>query len=158
MFGRDGDFSVAEIRKMAIELAVDEVTAIPGFRLPVESNLAPLDLLLAPAATEPFGRALVEAIILGTPVVATRGAGHSEIIGAWGGGELGNESDTPEETAAMCLRILAEPDRYRLSDTARRDLAAQLTPDAHAERVIRVYERAARKPRRASPRVQPAHT
>ena len=61
---------------------------------------------------EPFGRALVEAIILGTPVVATRGAGHSEIIGAWGGGVLANETDTPAEAATLCLEVLAEPDRY----------------------------------------------
>lgn len=156
MFGRDGDFTIAEIKQKAIEYAVDEVTAIPGFRLPVEINLAPLDLLLAPAPTEPFGRALVEAIILGTPVVATRGAGHSEIIGAWGGGLLSNETDTPAQTAALCLEVLAEPDRYRLSDAARHALAEDVTPQAHARRVLSVYERAARKPHQAQDRVRAA--
>ena len=157
MFGRDGDYSLAEIKRMAIKHAVDEVTAIPGFRLPVETNLAPLDLLLAPAPTEPFGRALVEAIILGAPVVATRGAGHSEIIGAWGGGLLSNEADTPAEAAALCLQVLAAPDRYRLSGIARRKLAEDVTPQAHARRVLGVYERAARTPHRTSERIHAAH-
>src|SRR5690606_31540887 len=78
MFGRDGDHTIADMRRQAADLGLDKIVAIPGFRQPVEANLAPLDLLLAPAPREPFGRALVEALILGTPVVATRGAGSEE--------------------------------------------------------------------------------
>lgn len=153
MFGRDGDYTIRDIRRRAAELGIDHASAIPGFRQPVESNLAPLDLLLAPAPREPFGRALVEALILGTPVVATRGAGHSEIIGAWGGGQLGNEDDTAERTAELCLETMGAADRYRLSPARRADLAAQLAPDAHADRMLAVYQRIVRSgPRRISRR------
>ncbi len=150
MFGRDGDHTIADIQQRAADMGISKVTAVPGFRQPVEANLAPLDLLLAPAPREPFGRALVEALILGTPVVATRGAGHSEIIGAWGGGQLANEDDTPEMTARLCLETLAAPDRYRLGAERRAALAAELAPEAHAERVLAIYQRAVRsgQPRR----------
>jgi glycosyltransferase involved in cell wall biosynthesis len=140
LFGRDGDYTAKEMKQQVIEYALDEVTALPGFRQPAEMNLASLDLLLAPAPREPFGRALVEAIILGTPVVATRGAGHSEIIGAWGGGELGNENDTPAETASLCLQVLAAPGRYTLPPERRREIAVDLAPEAYAERILRIYE------------------
>jgi glycosyltransferase involved in cell wall biosynthesis len=144
MFGRDGDFSIAEIKELAAGLGLGGVIEIPGFRQPVEANLACLDLLLAPAPREPFGRALVEAIILGTPVVATRGAGHSEIIGAWGGGLLASESDTAEEVANLCAAVLATPDRYRLPPSRSAEIAEELTPDAYADRILALYGQIAR--------------
>ncbi len=149
MFGRDGDFSVGEIRKQAADLGIGDVTAIPGFRQPVEANLACLDLLLAPAPREPFGRALVEAIILGTPVVATRGAGHSEIINAWSGGVLGNESDTAEEMAELCVAVLSAPDRYRLTPQHTEAIAAELSPGRYADRLLSLYDQISgpRRPR-----------
>jgi glycosyltransferase involved in cell wall biosynthesis len=144
MFGRDGDHAVHDIRRRAVDLGVHWATAVPGFRQPVEANIACLDLLLAPAPREPFGRALVEAIVLGTPVVATRGAGHSEIIGAWGGGLLSNADDSPQMVAQLCSGVLAAPDRYRLSPVQRKELASSLSPRAHAERMLAIYARASR--------------
>jgi glycosyltransferase involved in cell wall biosynthesis len=144
MFGRDGDHTAREIQQRALDMGIHWATALPGFRQPVEANIACLDLLLAPAPREPFGRALVEAIALGTPIVATRGAGHSEIIGAWGGGLLANQDDTPQMVAQLCSDVLATPDRYRLSRARRLEIATSLSPRAHAERVLGIYLRAAR--------------
>jgi glycosyltransferase involved in cell wall biosynthesis len=147
MFGRDGDHAIGQIRAQADQLGVGGVTAAPGIRQPVEANLACLDLLLAPAPREPFGRALVEAIILGTPVVATRGAGHSEIIGAWGGGRLADANGTPESVADLCESVVAAPDTVRLSPGRAAQIAAELDPDAYAGRMLNLYERISR-PRR----------
>lgn len=139
MFGRDGDFSIADIRLLAVKHGVAAATAVPGFRQPVEANLAAIDLLLAPAPREPFGRALVEAIVLGTPIVATRGAGHSEIIGAWGGGVLADDDDTAATVADLCAAVLANSDRYRLPPERIDEIAVQLSPAAYAERMLRLY-------------------
>lgn len=139
MFGRSGDFSVSDIQKIASDLGIGGVTATPGFRQPVEANLACLDLLLAPAPREPFGRAVVEALILGTPVVATRGAGHSEIIGGWGGGLLANESDTAADVANLCVTVLTSPERYRLKPQRAAEIAAELAPEAYADRMLNLY-------------------
>ena len=103
------------------------------------------------APREPFGRALVEAIILGTPVIATRGAGHSEIIGAWGGGELANEDDTAAETTSLCLQMLAAPSRYVRPPVRRREIAADLGAEAYAERILRIYEGISRPRRHSAP-------
>jgi glycosyltransferase involved in cell wall biosynthesis len=151
MFGRDGDHTTREIHQRALDMGIHWATALPGFRQPVEANIACLDLLLAPAPREPFGRALVEAIVLGTPIVATRGAGHSEIIGAWGGGVLANQDDTPQMVARACSDVLGAPEGYRLSRDRRLEIATSLSPRAHAERVLGIYSRAVR----ARPRSQP---
>lgn len=139
MFGRDGDFSIADVRKLASDRGIGALTANPGFRQPVEKNLAALDLLLAPAPREPFGRALVEAIILGTPVVATRGAGHSEIIDAWGGGVLANGDDKAADVADLCVSVLAGRDRYRLTAPRISAIVDELSPAAYARRILSVY-------------------
>lgn len=139
MFGRDGDYAAADVRQLAIDRGVGAVTRIPGFRQPVETNLAALDLLLSPAPREPFGRALVEAIMLETPVVATRGAGHSEIINAWGGGVLSNGDDMAADVARLCTSVLAEPNRYRLSAARIDEIASELSPGAYAHRMLRLY-------------------
>jgi glycosyltransferase involved in cell wall biosynthesis len=144
MFGRDADHTVRHLQQRALDMGIHWATALPGFRQPVEANVASLDLLLAPAPREPFGRALVEAIVLGTPIVATRGAGHSEIIGAWGGGLLANQDDTPQMVAQLCSDVLAAPDRYRLPPARQQEIAASLSPRAHAERVLGIYSRATR--------------
>jgi len=43
-----------------------------GFRSDISACMAGLDALLVPAVNEPFGRTLIEAMLLGTPVIATR--------------------------------------------------------------------------------------
>lgn len=150
MFGRDGDHTVAGMRSKAGELGVGAITAFPGFRQPVEANIGSLDLLMCPAPREPFGRTLVEAIILGIPVLATEGAGHSEIIRTWGGGELVAEEASAAEMAAACLSVLAKSGELVLPEARRRQIAADLSSDAHAERVMRIYERALGHVRKAS--------
>lgn len=142
MFGRDGDYSLADIRNRAAALGLLELMATPGFRQPAEANLACLDVLVAPAPREPFGRALVEAMILGTPVVATGGAGHSEIVNAWGGGKLVNEVASPAQMADEVINVMATAGQTVLSVDQRKDLAAALAPEAHAARVVKIYEKA----------------
>lgn len=146
MFGRDGDHSVSTIKQLAVDHGIAGLVAVPGFRQSVEANIASLDLLLAPAPREPFGRALVEAILLGTPIVATRGAGHSEILGVWGGGLLVDETATPEEVAERCHYVLASPSTYRVSASNVARIAQDLSPDSYADRFAALYDRMLRRP------------
>jgi glycosyltransferase involved in cell wall biosynthesis len=142
MFGRDGDHTKHEVQQLAEERGIGHLLTVPGFRQPVEANLAALDLLLAPAPREPFGRALVEAMLLGTPIVATRGAGHSEIIGAWGGGVLADERAMPEAVARLCSDVLASPDAWTISAARAAQIAEDLSADSYAGRFLALYDEA----------------
>ena len=139
LFGRAGEISVEALERRAGEVGLAGRVLMAGFRLPPEANLAALDLLLMPAINEPFGRTLVESLLLGVPYVAADDAGHSEIHLRWGGGIMIDADASAEEYAAACHKAIADPDSVRLPKDRRRAIAAELTPGHHAADVMEVY-------------------
>ena len=68
------------VMQRAEELNIAKHIRLMGFRRPIEPWMQALDVLLVPAVREPFGRTLIEAMFLGTPVVATDDGGNREAI------------------------------------------------------------------------------
>ncbi|MGO4526453.1 glycosyltransferase family 4 protein [Microvirga sp. 2MCAF35] len=141
IFGSDRDESNADLKRKADGLGIGDRIVLPGFRSPSEMNFATLDLLIAPALGEPFGRTLVEALLLGVPYVATDDAGHSEIARRWAGGRLVARDATPEQFAEVALQVLVNPKDTALPDEVRRKIADELSPVRHADRVLAIYKR-----------------
>ena len=113
-----------------------------GFQYPPEPVIAGCDLLLAPAVGEGFGRTLVEAMLVGTPVVATRSGGHCDIVSEGVTGLLANADDV-DDLATATLRVLGTPELAR--SLAERALAAArqtYSVAAHAAAMAREYETA----------------
>jgi glycosyltransferase involved in cell wall biosynthesis len=141
VFGREGDFTPGELRSYACHIGVSDCVTLAGFRLPAERNIAGLDLLLAPALSEPFGRTLVEAMLLGTPFVATSDGGHKEIAAKWpGGGVMVPVDNGPDAFANAACLVLAD-EGIGLSDRQRADLRREASPVGHAGHVMDVYRR-----------------
>lgn len=141
LFGRDGDISSAELQRKIADAGLTGRVLLAGFRLPPEANLAALDLLLMPAVAEPFGRTLVESLLLGVPYVAADDAGHSEIHARWGGGALVPRDAPAEAYADACRPLLDGPASARLPAERRHAIAAELTPIRHAGDVMEVYRK-----------------
>ncbi|MXQ13574.1 glycosyltransferase family 4 protein [Microvirga makkahensis] len=139
IFGRERDFQGRDLEKRAADLGIADRLVLAGFRSPPEMNIATLDILLAPALGEPFGRTLVEALLLGVPFVATDDAGHSEIVARWSGGLLVGSQATADKFAEEAMRVLAAPEDFILSLEARRKVAEELSPRSHAARIMNVY-------------------
>ncbi|QRM33401.1 glycosyltransferase family 4 protein [Microvirga sp. VF16] len=139
IFGRERNFQSGDLESRAADLGIANRLILAGFRSPPEMNIATLDILLAPAFGEPFGRTLVEALLLGVPFVATDDAGHSEIVARWSGGILVEPHATVDEFADAAMRVLAEPKDVILSLDARRKVAEELSPRTHAARIMDVY-------------------
>jgi glycosyltransferase involved in cell wall biosynthesis len=101
-----------------------------------------LDILLLPSREEPFGRALIEAMSLGVPVLATNVGGPPEII------EHGREGllVAPGEPAAWARavrRVLESPDRgLQMGRAGRRRAEQAFSAEHHAAAMLEVYERA----------------
>jgi len=101
-----------------------------------------LDILLLPSEEEPFGRALIEAMALGVPVLATNVGGPPEII------EDGREGYLlpPHEPAAWAQavrRIAESADRgLEMGRAGRRRVEREFTASHHVAAMLAVYERA----------------
>jgi glycosyltransferase involved in cell wall biosynthesis len=105
MFGEDYD-GVTEQALIAHAEArgIPSSIAFMGFRKRGTFWLAGCDVLMIPAIGEPFGRTLVEAMLVRTPIVATASGGNIEAIQD---GELGVlvKADDALALADGCLRL-----------------------------------------------------
>ncbi|MBK0391275.1 glycosyltransferase family 4 protein [Ramlibacter algicola] len=104
---------IVEPRYMAREIAprlasLGDAVRLLGWVDPIEAALSDADLLVSSAREEPFGRTLVEAMMLGLPVLATRCGGPEEIVEDGVTGLL-VAADDPRALSAALLRLLTEP-------------------------------------------------
>ena len=99
-----------------------------------------LDVLVLPSRQEPFGTVLAEAMIVGTPVVATRVGGLSEVVDDHVTGRLVAPGD-PRALAEGVLDVLDRRDE--LGDAAA-VAARRFEAGAYAERVQRLITGARR--------------
>jgi len=110
-----------------------------GFRTPVEPWLAACDALVAPSVAEPFARTVVEAMIVGTPVIASDDGGNREIIVSRTNGLL-VEPDNAEAFADEAARLMANKlERQRLADNARQVVERRFSIDQHVTAVGKIY-------------------
>jgi glycosyltransferase involved in cell wall biosynthesis len=74
------------------------------------ARIASASVLVNPSLSEAFGMSLVEALAVGTPVIATRVGGMPDILEATGGGIL-VEKENPRVLADALVALLSDPDR-----------------------------------------------
>jgi glycosyltransferase involved in cell wall biosynthesis len=108
-----------ELRRTAEEPGLQGRVHFLGFRSDVTSLLQAMNVVVhCSVAAEPFGRVIVEAMLAGTPVVATRGGGVDEIITDGQDGFLVPAAD-PAALALAVGRIIQDPAlAAKLSSTA----------------------------------------
>jgi L-malate glycosyltransferase len=113
-----------------------------GERDDIPELIAALDVLLLPSRQEPFGRALIEAMAMGVPVIATDVGGPREIVRDGQDGLL-LAPDRPQEWAAA-VRRLGEDTllRERMGTAGRLRVHDAFSADAHGRAIGAVYERA----------------
>ena len=140
MVGRDGEIG-AEMRRLCAEYGLSDVVTFSGFRSDALTLLAGSAVLLAPAVDEGQGRAVIEAMICGVPVVAADSGGHSEIIEAGTRGFLVKPDDA-EGLATAALSILERPELSQAIARAASDWAkSTFSPTIHARAVADEYRR-----------------
>lgn len=140
LFGADRGGGAETVRRSARELGIDHRIRLMGFRLPVEPWMAACDVVLAPAVNEGFGRSLVEALAVGTPVVAASSGGHREIIRDGESGLLVPPDDVTA-LADAALRVLQDSDYAGgLAERALAHVRQAYSLDQHATAIMRSYD------------------
>ena len=138
----DNESYVAALKARIAELGIGDRVSWLGEREDIPELMGALDILLLPSHEEPFGRALIEAMSLGVPVLATEVGGPGEIIRDGVQGRLLPPRDARAWADAVS-ELAAHPEIAREMGRAGRERVAEaFTPEHHAAAVFSVYERA----------------
>jgi glycosyltransferase involved in cell wall biosynthesis len=141
IFGKDNEGtteqSLADYARIA---GVSHCIKFMGYRKQGVFWLAGCDILLVPAVREPFGRTLIEAFLVGTPVVATASGGNIEALRE---GDLGLLVP-PEDKFALasgCLRFRDDQAFSRLIvERAWIDARSRFGLETHANLITAMYD------------------
>jgi glycosyltransferase involved in cell wall biosynthesis len=139
----DNEAFVARLRTLIASRGLEDRVSLLGERSDVPELMRALDVLLLPSEQEPFGRALIEAMAMGVPVLATNVGGPPEIVQEGVQGYLLAPHE-PDAWAAAIRGIVEHPERAQEMGRAGRERAARaFSAEQHARAVLDVYRRAA---------------
>ncbi|MDQ3728752.1 MAG: glycosyltransferase family 4 protein [Actinomycetota bacterium] len=134
----DNEAYVRSLHRRVAELGLGDAVEFLGHREDVPEVLRAFDLLLVPSWEEPFGMSMIEAMAMGTPVLATEVGGPSEVIEDGRNGCL-LPPRRPEIWAQAAESVLGQPDlRMRLGREGRRT-AGRFSLDRHVDALVASY-------------------
>jgi glycosyltransferase involved in cell wall biosynthesis len=138
----DNEAYVADLRALVAEAGLEDRVSWLGEREDVPELVRALDVLLLPSWEEPFGRALIEAMALGVPVLATNVGGPAEIITDGREGHL-LDPRAPSAWARAISDLAESPDRaHQMGSAGRSRVQEAFTVGHHVQAMLGVYERA----------------
>jgi len=109
LFGEEAYEQALRVRAEALGIA--ERVTFTGFRDDIPALMSACDVVAhTSTSAEPFGRVIVEAMLAGRPVIATRAGGAQEIIEEGRIGTLVEPGD-PTALAAALRDLVARPER-----------------------------------------------
>ena len=133
----DGAPYEREVRARAAALGLDERVRFTGPRDDVAEQMAAMDVLLCTSSHESFGRVLVEAMAVGTPVVAAPVGGIPDVIDH---GRTGLLAPDAEGLAAAVQRVLEDPAlAARLAAAAQEEVRRRFDAAAVTRRIEDLY-------------------
>jgi L-malate glycosyltransferase len=137
----DNEAYVASLEREIARAGLQQRVSWLGERDDVPELVRALDALLLPSHEEPFGRALIEAMALGVPVLATNVGGPREIVQDGREGYLLAPLE-PAAWAQAVKRLLADPAlALAMGRAGRARVEREFSAERHAARVLELYAR-----------------
>ena len=134
----DNEAFLRSLHDLSAGLGVGEHVTFLGEREDVPAIMAAADVLLMPSWQEPFGRAIIESMAIGTAVVATDVGGTGEIVTDGVDGLLVDPCE-PEHWVRALDRLLADRRRLRRLAAAGHERAQAFAVEHHVEAILRTY-------------------
>ena len=135
--GSEGD----QLRQLAHQLGINDQVIFAGRcgERDTLERIAKADVLVLSSLMEGLPIVLMEAMAMGTAVIASRVAGIPELVKDGENGILFTPSDWDD--LAACMRRMASDDalRERLATTARAAVASEFDIDKSAEQLVRLF-------------------
>jgi glycosyltransferase involved in cell wall biosynthesis len=131
----------ARLEKQAEELGIGKHVIFAGFRKDIRPWIQACDLLVNPSLTEGTPNVVLEAMALGTPVIATRVGGLPDLIEHLISGVLVAPGDSDSLAAAIHASFASPAERLSLAQNAQKRLF-QYSPERQTQRLKDLYARA----------------
>lgn len=155
MFGepKDEDLYAEMQRRLGGENGAKPPVRLMGYREPGHEWIGACDALLVTALNEPLGRTLVEAMLVGTPVIATASGGNAEALAPECG--IIVPLDDPQAMAAAVLDLVNSPERREEMTLRARGMAEKrFTKERHIQQMCDIYRELADRRRQGGRRSQ----
>ncbi len=137
----------AGYKALAAQLGIADKVRFIGFLDDVRPAVKDFDILALPSLQEPFGRSIIEAMALGTPVVASRVGGIPEIIDDGSDGLLATPGDPEALAGAICRMAEDAVLRSGISAAAADKVASQFNVARLNRKMEELLLQAAGRPR-----------
>lgn len=140
-FAGDGS-QRAELEALAASLGLQDHVQFLGNRSDVVRLLKQADVFVLPSLVENHSLAIMEAQVIGLPVITTRAGGNGELLTPLHTGML-VEPRNSQQLAESLLTLMENPDlRKRMAENSRRWGRKHWHPANMIERTLHVYEQA----------------
>jgi len=127
------------LQTLARDLGIAGQTRFVGYQKATGDYYEAMDLLVLPSFSEGLPNAVLEAMALGTPVLATRVGGVGEIISDQANGWL-VEPGLPEAMGRSLARLGDRAELARMGEVARKSLFPNFDPGRRAQRLYELYD------------------
>jgi len=131
------------LARLAEQLGIADRVVLPGFVRDVRAMLSVMDLYVQSNVMAALGTAIIEAMAMARPVVATRIGGHPEVVVDGQTGRLCPAGDPAAMAEVISSMIEAPPQQLAAMGRKGRERAEELfDQERMVERIEEVYERA----------------
>jgi glycosyltransferase involved in cell wall biosynthesis len=130
----------SNLERLARELEMQQALHLLGHRDDVEGCLGAMDLFVLPSLNEGMGRALVEAMAAGLPVIATKVGGVPALIDHDRTGLLVPPADSAALADALRLLLRRPEEAERLGRAAQAAITEQFSADSMVRALERLYQ------------------
>lgn len=132
------------LKRLAEALGVEDRVVFLGWQEDIPEILSALDLFVLPSRNEGMGRALVQAMAMGKPIVATRVGGVPEVLGEGEAGLL-VPPDDPVQLSQAIEQLLTDTELARQLGEAGERRAPAYSAEKMVAEIESLYETLLRK-------------
>ena len=129
-----------ELKLKSKRLGLEDKLIFTGFRSDIKEVLASIDVFVMPSLLEGLPMTLLEAMAMGTPIVATDIDGITEVLDNGKTGLLVPPKDTKALTDAITYLLVHSDKAYQIGLTARKVVEERFRVDVMVQKVEEVYE------------------
>lgn len=129
-----------QLEKLTKKLKLEKSVHFQGFVKDIEEKMLHFDIYIQPSLSESFGLAIIQAMSLGIPIVATNTGGIPEVVTAGKSGLL-VEAGSPLALAEAIISLLRDPGRAQnMGELAREEVKIKFNLDDFIEEMEQIYE------------------